>query len=283
VTDDDGGTGTASLAVTVNDVAPSVALGPNVTNTQGAPFQGNGSFTDPGTETWTATVDYGDGSGPQPLVLNPDKTFRLDHTYTNLGVYPVTVAVKDSAGQVGTHALSVTVAAPSVPPGNLTPPTVVMLQRVGIHEHLTHLVLTFSEALDPATAQNLSNYQIIDPGPDGRFGTRDDRTVAVLSAVYDAALHTVTLSPVTRLDWHKFYGVRVMASAPSGIANPSGVRLDGDGSGHAGIDYGAVLHHYGAVPGRTLSPASAASPKPAKQVHTKTHDPFHLYRSRRLP
>jgi PKD repeat protein len=43
-------------------------------------------------------VEYGDGTGPQPLALNPDKTFALAHVYADEGSYTVTVTVTDSAG-----------------------------------------------------------------------------------------------------------------------------------------------------------------------------------------
>ena len=52
-----------SFTLTVNDVDPSVSVGPNVTLTQGEALSQSGSFTDPGDETWVATVNYGDGSG----------------------------------------------------------------------------------------------------------------------------------------------------------------------------------------------------------------------------
>src|SRR5262249_19669816 len=86
VTDKDGGVGTDTAVVTVNNVPPSVYAGPDASATEsmptaGAPnpndFVGNGSFSDPGADTWTATVDYGDGSGAQPLTLNAGKTFYL--------------------------------------------------------------------------------------------------------------------------------------------------------------------------------------------------------------
>ena len=72
VTDDDGGVGTNSLAVTVVNAAPVVNAGPDVTLAEGGTFATTGSFTDAGTDTWTATVDYGDGAGPQPLALGRD-------------------------------------------------------------------------------------------------------------------------------------------------------------------------------------------------------------------
>jgi peptidoglycan/xylan/chitin deacetylase (PgdA/CDA1 family) len=68
-----------------------------------------GSFADPGAETWTATVNYDDGSGTQPLTLNPDKTFALVHTYATTGVYTLTVTVTDSHGGTGSDTATVTV------------------------------------------------------------------------------------------------------------------------------------------------------------------------------
>jgi hypothetical protein len=95
---------------TVQNVAPTVSVGSNATIDEGNAFSRAGSFTDPGTQdTWTATVDYGDGSGVQSLTLNPDKTFALDHVYGDNGVYTVTVSVSDDDSGTGTGTLMVTV------------------------------------------------------------------------------------------------------------------------------------------------------------------------------
>ena len=59
--------------MTVINVAPTVAAGSDATIDKGGTFTRTGSFTDPGTDSWTATVDYGDGSGEQPLVLNAER------------------------------------------------------------------------------------------------------------------------------------------------------------------------------------------------------------------
>src|SRR5262249_44440294 len=66
----------ASTAAIVNDVAPTVNVGPGATIQPGGTFAGSGSFTDPGSlDTFTATVNYGDGSGAVPLTLNANRTF----------------------------------------------------------------------------------------------------------------------------------------------------------------------------------------------------------------
>jgi hypothetical protein len=78
----------------------------------GETFIGAGSFADieeVALSSWTATVDYGDGGGPQPLTLSGDKTFVLNHAYAEEGIYTVTVRVTDVEGAVGVATISVRV------------------------------------------------------------------------------------------------------------------------------------------------------------------------------
>ena len=88
---------------------PDVQVDPVGPVDEGAVFNGTGSFNDPDGDVWTATVDYGDGSGSQPLALNVDKSFVLSHTYADDGTYTVTVTVNDEDGGIGTAQLSMTV------------------------------------------------------------------------------------------------------------------------------------------------------------------------------
>jgi autotransporter-associated beta strand protein len=100
---------TATMAVTVLNVPPDVAAGPDVHLHSGDVLNRQGSFSDPGADTWTATVDYGDGSVPQELKLGPDKRFHLHHKYQAAGPYTVTVNVVDDDGGVGTASFQVIV------------------------------------------------------------------------------------------------------------------------------------------------------------------------------
>ena len=108
VQDDDGGTGSDSaVTVVVSNVAPTVNAGPDATiNVNDGIFVGSGSFTDPGADTWTATVDYGDGTGTQNLAL-ASGTFELNHTYMIHGTHTVTVTVVDKDGGTGVDTLTV--------------------------------------------------------------------------------------------------------------------------------------------------------------------------------
>ena len=114
VTDNHGSSGTDNVVVTVNNIAPVVTAGADETIDEGSTFSRAGSFTDPGADTWTATVNYGDGSGVQTLALTPAKTFALAHTYTDNGTYTVTVTVTDDDGAPGSDQVTVTVN--NVPP-----------------------------------------------------------------------------------------------------------------------------------------------------------------------
>ncbi len=105
VTDDDGGTDTATVDITVNNVAP-VLSGVGVTRAtiEGSNFQVSGTITDPGTlDTFFVDVDFGDGTGIHPYPLPAGTTdFTLDYQYPddNPSTTPVdlnflTVTVRD--------------------------------------------------------------------------------------------------------------------------------------------------------------------------------------------
>lgn len=90
---------------------------------EGGVLATSGYFADPDAETWTGTVDYGDGGGVHPLALDPDKTFDRSHAYTADGTYTVTVTVTDGRSGVGSDGIraAVTDAAPPPPPANRPP------------------------------------------------------------------------------------------------------------------------------------------------------------------
>lgn len=104
--------------VTITNVSPSVDVGDDPSVDEGSEFAQSGSFTDPGADTWTATVNYGDGGGAQALALD-GKGFDLAHTYVDNGVNTVTVVVTDDDGGVGNDDAEVTVnnVAPTVEAG----------------------------------------------------------------------------------------------------------------------------------------------------------------------
>ncbi len=81
VTDNDGLTDSATFALNVTNVAPVVGTVPNATLNVGATYTAAGTFTDPGADAWTATVNWGDGSAPEVVPLS-GHSFSLTHIYT---------------------------------------------------------------------------------------------------------------------------------------------------------------------------------------------------------
>jgi hypothetical protein len=108
---------TKSIPVSIANAVPSVNAGSDGVIGEGGTFTSSGYFTDLGTDSWSATVDYGDGTGSQPLALNPDKTFALSHIFVNDGIFTITVTVNDGTGS-GSDTASVTV--DNVPPSVTT-------------------------------------------------------------------------------------------------------------------------------------------------------------------
>lgn len=106
VTDNDGLQSTATTSVTVSNVAPVIAAFSGATLLAGETYTATGSFTDPGADAWSATVNYGDGaSGALTLAGN---SFSLNHTYASSGTFTVTVGVNDGTS-TGTRSQSVRV------------------------------------------------------------------------------------------------------------------------------------------------------------------------------
>lgn len=98
----------ASLTVTVENVAPRVSAGEDMHLLMNTPLTRTISFFDPGQDSWTATVDYGDGSGQQSLSLQGGSA-TLEHTFTHPGSWNVTVTVTDDDGEQGTATFQVMV------------------------------------------------------------------------------------------------------------------------------------------------------------------------------
>jgi len=120
VTDDDGGVGTASTTLTVNNLPP--ALG-GVTITSPIAANGtatlSGTFSDPGTQdTFSLSVNWGDGSALFTTNMPAGSTsFGAAHHYTiSNSNAPVSVVLQDDDGGMATTNLTVMVGAQSSPP-----------------------------------------------------------------------------------------------------------------------------------------------------------------------
>jgi len=95
IIDDNGGEAIATWEVSVN--LQLVDAGQDGSLDEGSIFLSAGSLADE-SGTYSAQVDYGDGTGPQALLLNPGNTFVLQHQYGDNGIYSVVVTAYNEDG-----------------------------------------------------------------------------------------------------------------------------------------------------------------------------------------
>jgi hypothetical protein len=103
-----------TIAVTVENVSPSVDAGRDAAVEVGEQFQIQATFTDPGVQdTHEATIDFGDGAGPQPATMSQEAgSGTVTGTKVYLGlprIYTLEVCVTDDDGGTGCDTLSLTV------------------------------------------------------------------------------------------------------------------------------------------------------------------------------
>ena len=98
VTSSSGQTAEAETTVTVRNVLPTVVATADGPVDENSAITVSGTITDPGTDTLTATIDWGDGAGAQPLggELNP---FAVQHVYGDDGVFTVVICANDDRGE----------------------------------------------------------------------------------------------------------------------------------------------------------------------------------------
>ncbi len=75
-------------------------------------------------------------------------------------------------------------------------PTISRISRTGVHNQATQLIITFSGTVNPTLAQNVNNYSII---------ASNGVKLGILSAVFNPATNSVTLTPATKLNAHFIY------------------------------------------------------------------------------
>jgi cyclophilin family peptidyl-prolyl cis-trans isomerase len=182
--------GALPVSVTVQGVAPRVGAGGAAALSQFGTLSRAGRFDDPGAGPWSATVDYGDGTGRRPLALHADRSFTLSHAYAVAGSFAATVVVTDPGGLAGTTTIPVRVEA--VPPVRVS--EVRLTSRNG---SVSAIVLVLTAPINPAAVPTMSQYRLATAGRDRRYGTPDDGVTALRSAVYDATTRTITLTPRT--------------------------------------------------------------------------------------
>ncbi|MDP9867826.1 MULTISPECIES: PKD domain-containing protein [Streptosporangium] len=120
VTDGSGRTGSAGVPYVIEEATPNQSPrvldgASDVELTVGETLRRTVTFTDPDSTSWTATVDYGDGSGPQPVTPDAAKQITLERQWATPGTYPVTVKVTDDGGLETAATFTVTVVPAETP------------------------------------------------------------------------------------------------------------------------------------------------------------------------
>jgi uncharacterized repeat protein (TIGR03803 family) len=107
-TDSSGISTLASVEMTVRNVAPEVSVGPASAETApGASVSFEVSYDDPGPDTWTAAVDWGDGTVE---TIGPvTQTFTVSHAFADPGTFTVRFTVADDDGGEGAATATVIV------------------------------------------------------------------------------------------------------------------------------------------------------------------------------
>ena len=106
VTDAFGGSDTEVFNIEVQNVAPAIELGADTTVNIGARFLRTVNFSDPGEDTWTALINYGD-STPAVNIALVSRSLTLDHVYAQVGAFTVTVQLSDDNGGVTSDSIIV--------------------------------------------------------------------------------------------------------------------------------------------------------------------------------
>jgi len=108
VRDDTGEVAYDETVVHVLNIAPTVEAGPDQMEDEGSAVTVTASFSDPGADTHTAKIHWGDGSLEEVGTITGN-TVNGSHVYTDNGVYDVKITVTDDDSGEGEAFLQVTV------------------------------------------------------------------------------------------------------------------------------------------------------------------------------
>jgi len=175
VTDAFGWPSTVTQTLNIGDVAATVSALPGANLIAGETYSAAGSFGDPGADVWSATVNYGDGAGAQPLPL-VGKSFAVAHTYANAGTFTLSVAVSDDGGATGTSSATIKVITPLAATQGLAQQVQILAEAGAIAGQQVQPLLA---SLDAASKQMQRGYNVPAANELGAFMNK--LTAAVMS------------------------------------------------------------------------------------------------------
>lgn len=189
-------------------VAPTIDAGMSESLSEGSMLSRNLTIVDPGSDTWTVTVDYGDGQPGDTFVPMTTRGFALNRIYKTPGLFPVTVTVNSNEG-TASDSFNVTV-------GNVQPQ--VVLSPGGAVNEGANSTLTI-DITDPTG--NFLKYQLLQVNwGDGADGGQD--VVELFSGVLNITGATTAQAVLT----HTYADNR-----PGNAVYPVAVTVRGDDHG----------------------------------------------------
>jgi hypothetical protein len=179
ITDDDGGEASWLWYITVDGSLQLVNAGPDGFINEGDEFISAGFLADD-TGTYTAQVDYGDGTGYQQLLLNPGNTFDLQHQYYNNGLYSLVVIAFNEGEEWGSDSAVVSVM-------NVAPTA--LLLNDGPKDEGSLVTASFSNQFDPGVLDSFT--YSFDWNNDGSYEIMDQSSASASHTWDDNGIYTV--------------------------------------------------------------------------------------------
>jgi hypothetical protein len=123
---------------------------------------------------------------------------------------------------------------------------------------VTEIILAFSGGLNAAEAASIAEYSLVEAGSKSSFTAKNAKKVKLLSAAYNPANDTVTLTPKNKFVLSKKAQLVVNGGPPSGLEDNQGRLIDGNDNGQAGSNAVAIISIKGGATISALSGGSAA-------------------------
>jgi hypothetical protein len=125
---------------------------------------------------------------------------------------------------------------------HVRPPAVVDAQFVTNEKFINGVALRYSEPMTESTVEDLTNYDLFLRKESKKLGGSATRTrVNIVSAVYDEASRSVTLTTDKQLRENKVYEVIANTTRAEGVESLQGDRLDGNFDDVEGDDFTGYL------------------------------------------
>lgn len=171
---------------------------------------------------WSANPSWNSYQVAAQLLATADDIDAINPSYAGLL----------GAGRVNTYlAMSTTIGPPILKStegmpneGSTVPP-----------DEIDEFTVSFSQVMDPATVNNIANYELRGAGPDNTFGNSDDVLYTLSTStpyMYGTNYLTFQVSGGSFIN-----GLHRITFFSGGLSNPFGTALDGDENGTGGDDF----------------------------------------------